>query len=89
MTIEATADDPATERRAGAKGWSVVSANVANGDVVTMDGEIVTAFADASSQDLIASVIAIDGEDATVQVLYVTDGSAANATDVEVVALVE
>jgi|APHM01.1.fsa_nt_gi hypothetical protein len=89
MTIEGAAPNASSAKSLGDRKWSVVTSSVDDGGTVTMDGDIVTAFADADGQDVFASVTDTSGTDATVQVLNVSDASAAAGQDVTVIALVE
>jgi len=89
MTVEGKAPLPTREMATGDRRWSVVEANAADGDTVEMDGDVIFALADSDTQDVTASVTGTTGADATLQVLNVSDGASATASDVTVVALVE
>lgn len=89
MPIEGSIGPKSGSHQTGARNLSVVTVNAADGDVVSMDGDIVTAWADSDVDGVAASVTATNGEDATVQVKTIADGSAGGPADVTVHALVE
>jgi hypothetical protein len=89
MTIQSTLPSETAGKGTGDKALSVVTANVDDGNSVTMDGDIHTAWAEAPDGTNVAAVTGTNGADATVAVNAIADGSAGAGVDVTVYAVVE
>lgn len=89
MPIISALPSAAKESATGSHRLSSETASLADGDTVTFEGDIVEAWADSNAAGVTAHVTDETDSTATLEVLSISDGTAAAASSVTVFAVIE